>query len=104
MKPLDRDTGLIDEDACIESFERLDVYSGNAHDACWNRAISYDADLRHLRRVQKMYLARYARQSLLQWDEVEVVEIQEWCETLSEMMSKKGGDAEELLDTFGGEV
>jgi hypothetical protein len=43
-------------------------------------------ELEHARRKQKMWLARYARQSLLQWDDVPVREIREWVEVLRELL------------------
>jgi hypothetical protein len=38
---------------------------------------------------QLMYLGRHARQSVLQWDETDLEEIDQWVETLSEMVGEE---------------
>lgn len=39
-----------------------------------------------MRRKQIMQLARYGRQSIFEWDDVSVDEVEEWIETLSEII------------------
>jgi hypothetical protein len=55
--------------------------------ACWNSIIQIDpVELEKLRMHQKMALARYGRQSLLQWGDTDVIEIRGWYEALRDLM------------------
>jgi hypothetical protein len=40
--------------------------------------------------MQKVSLARYGHQSLLQWDDVEVVQIRRWFWKLQELLKAEG--------------
>lgn len=68
------------------------VKSGTAIDAFWHVTVEFDPVemLRH-RAKQKIYLARYGRQSVLQWGDVDVTELTEYFEVLSELISEENG-------------
>lgn len=53
----------------------------------WQHLLIVDPEeLRTHRERQKMNLARYGRQSLLQWENVEVLEIDRWHDRLKELI------------------
>jgi hypothetical protein len=53
-----------------------------------------------IRRRMKVYLARYARQNVLQWDEVQVPDLIRWFLACSKLMEDeaKSGDSDDLFD------
>lgn len=88
-----------DPDDTDDSLSRLSMWTRTIFDAVWTFYYDIDPDeLLHIRRKEKMYLARYARQSLLQWDEVEVTEISAWVKVLREVISEENAvtTAEEM--------
>lgn len=83
-----------------ESLAKLTVFSNTFYDSIWH--LDYGLSPRKLesvRRRQKLFLASKGRQSLLQWDDVEVTEIARWANELIAMLDpKKGLDADDLFD------
>lgn len=49
------------------------------------------------RRRQIVEMARYGRQSLFQWDDLDVVEFHEWHHTLVELLNEEHPDSNEDL-------
>lgn len=61
--------------------------TGGAVDAFWHLVYPLDGqEILTIREKQKMQLARYGKQSLLQWDDVEISEIRKWHERLVELV------------------
>jgi hypothetical protein len=82
-----------------DSLAVLTHWSGTHADVMWRLVVEVDLDeLRRTRALQKMALARYARQSLLQWAEVEVTEIAGWYSTLKEVLDNEGAVQGEMED------
>ncbi len=91
--------------AVIEGFELEDLLQAlnvgttrTYYDAFWHLDIEIDAaEWLRFRAKQKVYLARYARQSLIQWDDVDVEEMQQYYDLLVEII-KGENDAFGLED------
>lgn len=63
------------------------AWSGTPVDAFWHHIMSIDPlELTNLRGHQMMALARYARQPLHGWDDVDVTELRFWYRQLKELM------------------
>lgn len=64
--------------------------TGGAVDAFWHLIYPLDGqEILTIREKQKMQLARYGKQSLLQWDDVEISEIRKWHERLAELVKSE---------------
>lgn len=58
----------------------------------WDKHALIDPDeVLKSRTMQKVYLARYARQSLFEWEDREVSELQTFFEALSEILKQENG-------------
>jgi hypothetical protein len=80
----------IDPDVVHHSLKILSFHSESSVDAIWHMLIQWDPeDLLEARARQKMALARYARQDLHKWDDVEVREIRGWYNRLVELMNQE---------------
>lgn len=56
----------------------------------WDKGIKIDPIERERDRTkQKVYLARYARQSLFEWEEREVTELQRYFEALADIIGQE---------------
>jgi hypothetical protein len=76
-----------DPDELEEWLAVVSVYTGHVTDAYWRLVVEIDiAEKEKWRRRQKMFLARYGRQSLLQWDDVEVAELDHYTDDLIELL------------------
>ncbi len=74
---------------------KLTIATNTLFDAIWQFQIGGEPEaLARLRRRQKLVLAVRGRQSLLQWDNVEVNEISEWADELVDLLA--GGVADPL--------
>jgi hypothetical protein len=67
-------------------------YTGTAGDVVWHH-LAYRSttpeEFLERRAMQKAALARYLRQSVLQWDDVEVTEISDWYERLKILLENE---------------
>lgn len=80
-----------DPDVVDDSLKLLTHWEGDISDVMWRLVYNLDPfELREMREMQKMALARYAKQSLLQWDDVEVFEIASAYERLSKLFNNEG--------------
>lgn len=64
----------------------------------WPYVHALNSDARKIERnheMRKVALARYGRQSLMQWDDVDVAEIRRWYELLVELVREEGGSPSE---------
>jgi hypothetical protein len=70
------------------------VHTRSDFDASWHHHLAigqnYEEYVR-LRRKVRVYLARYMRESVFSWDSVEVVEMQDYFEELSELIKNENG-------------
>jgi len=67
-------------------------YTGTAGDVVWRHLVYHSTTSEEIlehREMQKAALARYLRQSLLQWDDVEVTEISAWYERLKILLENE---------------
>jgi len=79
-----------DIDVVYRSLNILSVYSDGPSDAVWHYLLDWNAnEIRENREKKKMMLARYAGQSLLQWDDIETVEIDRYFEILREIIEQE---------------
>lgn len=80
----------VDPDVLAASLNILHFHSGTAVDAYWHHLVTFDVVQYEKSRFRmKMFLARYGRQNVLQWDDVEVLEIRRYAEALSELLSEE---------------
>lgn len=80
-----------DPDFVEDCLHKLNHFDRTMGDVIWHLLIEIDPhELLHAREMQKMALARYARQSLFQWEGVEVNEIRRWFERLRELLENEG--------------
>lgn len=86
-----------DPDEVQDTFKKLFVhYSDSAINACWAHILDIDAvELTNVRGHQKMALARYGRQSLLQWGDVDITELRFWYEQLKTLMEQETAKPED---------
>jgi hypothetical protein len=76
-----------DPDEVEASLKLLVVRTGAFYDAWWHLSVDIDPrEMLRLRAKQKIYLARYGRQSVLQWADVDVRELQQYFELLAELV------------------
>lgn len=69
---------------------RLNPHHGTSGDACWHATVSIDpGGVLKTRARQKAYLARYGRQSLLQWEDREVAELVSSYVAVSELVGEE---------------
>ena len=79
-----------DPDLVDDSLAILAVRDGSAADVVWHHIIDIDPEEKLLDTARmKMALARYGRQSLLQWDDVPVSEIRFWYDRLKELFENE---------------
>jgi hypothetical protein len=73
-----------------ERLEKLAFHSESG--AFWDKRILVEpAEVERGRMMQKVYLARYARQSLFEWEHREVRELQEYYEALEDIVKQENG-------------
>lgn len=73
-----------------KSINVLHFHTGTVVDAYWHHLIEIDVAEREKSRYRiKMFLARYGRQNVLQWDDVEVAEIRRYAEELSNLLTEE---------------
>ncbi len=79
---------IADPDDVEDTVKALMVaWSGTPVDAFWYHIMHVDPlELGEIRGHQLMALARYARQSLFGWDDVDVTEVRFWYRQLKELM------------------
>lgn len=81
------DSEIVDEFALVDTLGKLIVFTGTATDALWPYFVEIDGEeLLKARIKQKMLLARYARQSLFEWENREVNELRRYFEALTEVI------------------
>lgn len=73
--------------------ERLEILAFHCESGpYWDkRALIDPAEVTKSRTMQKVYMARYARQSVFDWEHREVRELQEYFEALSEIIKQENG-------------
>lgn len=84
-----------------DSLKRLTVYSGGVLGAVWPALVADGVDLAGIvrsREMMKLALARYARQSLLQWADVRVTRIHRWYVRLVDMIGEENRMSSALED------
>jgi len=73
-----------------KSINVLHFHSGTVVDAYWHHLVEIDVAEREKSRYRvKVFLARYGRQNMLQWDDVEVAEIRRYADELAEMLTEE---------------
>jgi len=93
----------IDPDLVDGWLSQITVWLGSSIDAYWVHIMEYDcAAFVKARRRIKLFLARYGRQSVLQWGDTDVTEITEYFYALVEMMSGEGV-SEEASEVMSGD-
>lgn len=81
-----------DPDAFEDSLKILSFFTDSAADAIWQFLIFVDIkpeEFRENREMKKAALARYLRQSLLQWDDIEVTEINDWYDRMKILLDNE---------------
>ena len=85
-----RNWDLPDPDQLEDSLKILSIYTDTYFDAFWHHIVLIDPDeVLRTRKFQKMQLARYGRQSIFDWDDVEVSELREWWDVLKEILESE---------------
>ncbi len=78
---------VADPDDIEDSLNKLSHHDGTIGDVIWVFLFDLDpAEVQQNADRMKMALARYGRQSLLQWDDVEGSEIRKWYRVLKELL------------------
>ena len=81
----------IDPDVLDDSLKILTHWEQDISDVMWRLIYQMDPfALREMREMQKMALARYGKQSLLQWDDVNVMEIDHAFDRLKKLFANEG--------------
>lgn len=94
---IDNDENLtVDPDFIEDALKRLTVYKKGYFDAVWQHTTEQDPfELSKIRRKQKTYLARYMRVSPGYWDDVEVVELDNYVSEVSELLKLENKPSED---------
>lgn len=80
----------LDPDIVFRSLEILTVHTETYADSLWRLVLSWDPEeLLEARDSQIMALARYGRQSVLQWGDVDVQDIRKWYERLRKLLERE---------------
>jgi hypothetical protein len=81
---------MSDPDEVEERLERLAYHIESG--AYWDKHELVDpVEVERARTMQKVYLARYARQSLFDWEHREVSELQMYFDAMSEIVKQENG-------------
>lgn len=75
-----------DPDRLSDALERLTIHTDSGFDVCWQFHGMLPKDYEEFRYRRLAFMARYGRQSMLQWGDVEVVEIHRMMRALSSLM------------------
>lgn len=81
-----------------DTLKQLTFFTDTATDACWVYLLEIDGEERlKLRRRQKMFLARYARQSLFEWEDRDVNELKLYVDELKALLEDEGGPRDDVF-------
>lgn len=75
-----------------ETLSVISQYTGSDIDAIWNLILAEDLDpveVGKTRRFQKMFMARYGKQSVMQWDDYPLSEFTKDFSELLEIVNKE---------------
>lgn len=81
-----------DPDVIEDVLKKLSFWSDSEADAYWHLTLYLNVkpdEIREGREMQKAALGRYLRQSVLQWDDVEVTEIRDWFERMKILLENE---------------